>query len=340
MVKELILRKEYLQEPLQTIYFGGGTPSLLQCHEIDLLFTTIHQHYLVAPDAEITLEANPDDLSPSKLKELRSAGINRLSIGIQSFDDVVLSFLHRGHDARSARKCLEHAQAAGFTNFSIDLIYAIPGLTDNKWDETLMEALRFTPAHISTYALTIEDRTVFGTMSKRGKLHPVEEESAARQFERVMELLTGAGYEHYEISNFCKPGAISQHNSSYWRQSAYLGIGPSAHSYDHVSRQFNVRNNALYMRSLQQGVIPFEREVLSQVNIINEYILTTLRTQWGCDLKVLQHSFGDPLLKRKGEYIAQLQQQGLVHLQESTLLLTRAGKLLADKIAEDLMVGD
>ena len=338
MVLELDLQKDYLDEPLRTLYLGGGTPSLLLADEMDLLLSAVRTQYKLAPGAEITLEANPDDLSKEKLRDLRMAGVNRLSVGVQSFDDSLLKFLHRGHDALAARQSLDDVRSAGFNNFSIDLIYGIPGLSEKVWEETLQEALRYGPEHISSYALTIEERTVFGHMNKKGKLHPMEEESTARQFEMLMDVMAAAGYEHYEISNFCKPGYYSRHNSSYWMQSAYLGIGPSAHSYNRISRQFNVRNNAMYMRSIDKGVIPFEKEVLTRENKINEYILTTLRTQWGCDLNYLKEEFADDLPQRQERYVAQLQSQSLVTIQEGIMKLTRQGKLLADKIAEDLMV--
>ena len=338
MVRELMIQKDYLKDPVNTLYFGGGTPSLLKREEIDTLFNTIQTHYMITPDAEVTLEANPDDLSKEKLKELHAAGINRLSIGIQSFDEGLLKFLHRAHDTRAARRCLSEVREAGFNNTSIDLIYAIPGLSKKVWEETLEEALRFSPEHISSYALTLEERTVFGNWNKRGKFHPVDEESAAQQFEILMDVLSNAGYEHYEISNFCKPGFYSKHNSSYWKQSQYLGVGPSAHSYNGNSRQSNVRNNALYVRSIHSGTIPFEREILSRENKINEYILTTLRTMWGCDLNFLKQELDDDLLGRRPEYVSQLRQQGFATMEEGILRLTQKGKFLADKIVEDLIV--
>ncbi len=338
LVLELQLQKNYLDKPLQTIYLGGGTPSLLHPKELDLLLNAIRTHYKVTPTAEITLEANPDDLTREKLSELRLAGVNRLSIGIQSFTNDILRFLHRAHDANAARQCLEDTRATGFDNFSIDLIYGIPGLTKKIWEETLVEALGYEPKHISSYALTIEDRTVFGHRHKRGKLHPMEEGPAALQFEFLMDILVEAGYEHYEISNFCKPGYHSKHNSSYWRRSPYLGIGPSAHSYNQSSRQFNVRNNALYIRSIKEGTIPFEMEILTRENKINEYILTTLRTSWGCDMNFLKSELNEDLLQRHEQYISRLMVQSLAVIQDGTLKLTRNGKLFADKIAEDLMV--
>lgn len=338
MARELIFQKGYLVEPLDTLYFGGGTPSLLAPHEIDILLLPVHDHFSITPGAEVTLEANPDDLTFQKIADLRSAGINRLSIGIQTFDNDLLKLLNRVHDANTARRCLGEVRKAGFQNISIDLIYAIPGLSEKRWEETLLEAIQFSPEHISSYSLTLEEKTVFGNWSRKGKLRIVEEEVAATQFEILMEVLTAAGYEHYEISNFCKPGYYSRHNSGYWKQSPYLGIGPSAHSYDGHSRQFNVRSNAIYLRSIENGSIPFEREVLSRENKVNEYLLTTLRTRWGCNLNLLKDQLNEDLLHRSGEYISQLQREGLLTVEENMLRLTRRGKLFADKIAEDLMV--
>ncbi len=340
LVRELVLQKDYLSEEINTIYLGGGTPSLLNREELDILFAAIRTHFTLAPHAEITLEANPDDLTKEKLDAARAIGINRLSIGIQSFDDNLLKYLNRVHDANGARRSLKNVREAGFNNISIDLIYAIPGLSQKIWEETLQEALHFLPEHISSYGLTIEERTVFGNWSKRGKLRPMDEENSAQQFEMLTDMLLQAGYAHYEISNFCKPGFYSRHNSSYWKQSPYLGIGPSAHSYNGDSRQFNIRNNASYIRSINEGIIPFEREVLSRENKINEYVLTTLRTEWGCDLSFLKRHLDDDLLHRRGDYLAQLQQNGLVTIENGIILLSRKGKLLADKITEELMVSE
>lgn len=340
MTGELALQKNYLTGHVQTLYFGGGTPSLLSRAQLDALFDAIHSNFSVTSDAEITLEANPDDLTKEKLRMLQKAGINRLSIGIQSFDEGILKLLNRAHDSNTAKLCLGDVREAGFHNVSIDLIYAIPGLSNKAWEGTIKHALQFSPEHISSYALTIENKTVFGNWTKHGKLQPIDEEIAAEQFEILMDVLGAAGYEHYEISNFCKPRYNSKHNSSYWKQSPYLGIGPSAHSYDGTSRQSNVRNNEAYLRSIGQGIIPFEREILTLENKINEYILTTLRTMWGCDLLYLKQYLNDDLLQRRHEYISQIEAQGFVTLESGKLTLTRKGKLLADKIIEDLIVGN
>jgi oxygen-independent coproporphyrinogen-3 oxidase len=338
MVREMIMQKKYLSETVETIYLGGGTPSLLTLKELDILFSTVGKNFTLGPSVEITLEANPDDLTKEKILGLRDAGINRLSIGVQSFNNNLLKFLHRAHDGSRARHCLEDVREAGFTNISIDLIHAIPGLTDDEWQNTLREALRFSPEHISSYALTLEEKTVFGNWSRHGKYNMVPEENTARQFEEMMDVLIGAGYEHYEISNFCKPGFYSRHNSSYWRQSPYLGIGPSAHSYNGESRQFNIRNNANYIRAILEGTIPFEKEILTRENKINEYILTSLRTQWGCDLQYLKKELDDDLMARSRPCLTQIQEHGLAVLSAEKLRLTRSGKLLADKIVEDLMI--
>jgi oxygen-independent coproporphyrinogen-3 oxidase len=338
MVHEIGLQKSYVQEPVETIYFGGGTPSLLTIQELGLLLNAAQKNFQVKENIEITLECNPDDVSTDKLKSWRALGINRLSIGIQSFDNAILKFLNRAHDAAAAIQTLAQAREAGFNNISIDVIYAIPDLDDNKWERTLYDALDFNPEHISSYSLTIEERTVFGNWNKRGKLHPVADEVAAHQFEILMDVLNSRGYEHYEISNFSRPGFNSQHNSSYWKGVPYIGIGPGAHSFDGASRQFNVRNNAAYIRSLTRGVIPFEKEILTQQNKINEYILTSLRTSWGCDLNYLKAKFSDTLAGRCGKYLTLIQEEGLVVLENNVMRLTRKGKLLADKIAEDLMI--
>lgn len=284
--KELGMQQHYLQnEPLATIYFGGGTPSLLDARELEAIFSSIREHFTVEQSAEITLEANPDDLTPQRLESFRNLGINRLSIGIQSFDDDVLKFLNRSHNSQAASQCVIRARQAGFNNISVDLIYAIPGQNDSAWTENIRQAIGLQPNHISSYSLTIEEKTVFGKWSSKGTLNAVSDDIAAVQFETLMTILEKEGFDHYEISNFARPGFQSQHNSSYWRQQKYLGIGPSAHSYNGESRQFNISNNTAYQKAIQTGKIPFEREVLTVEDRINEYLLTGLRTSWGCDLE-------------------------------------------------------
>lgn len=337
MLKEMELQQAFLKEPLETIYFGGGTPSLLSEQQLGSLVQTAARLFQLMPNAEITLEANPDDLSPAKLEQLRKNGINRLSIGIQSFRTDLLRYLNRAHDSTAARQCLADSRVAGFQNLSVDLIYAIPGLDANAWMETLAEAFTFRPEHISAYALTIEDRTVFGNWKKKGSLRVVEEETAAMQFELLQQTTARAGYEQYEISNFAHDGFYSRHNTSYWFQKPYLGIGPSAHSYDGNRRLINVRNNAIYAKAITEGKLPAEVEILSQANKINEYILTRLRTRWGCNLTALRNELHDDLVDRCGTQISQWRERGLVDLSDEVLRLTAPGMLLADHLAEQLM---
>jgi oxygen-independent coproporphyrinogen-3 oxidase len=337
LVRELELQKSYLGgEPIETVYFGGGTPSLLSVVEIETLLEAVAKTYSLAPTGEITLEANPDDLHAEKLVDLRAAGVNRLSIGIQSFDDRVLHFLHRAHSASAAQQCLEQARAAGFDNISLDLIYAIPGQPVETWRENIRRALSFAPEHISSYSLTIEEKTAFGKWAATGKLKAVEDDLAAAQLEMLVEMLDVAGYEQYEVSNFARPGYYSRHNSSYWQQKKYLGIGPSAHSYDGRSRQYNVANNHVYLRGLQEDKIPFTHEALTPEDVINEYLLTTLRTSWGADLRKLRQELQYDLQALHGPYLNTLFAESLAIVSGDTLRLTRRGKMLADKIAADL----
>lgn len=337
LCKELAMQKDYLRgQDLETIYFGGGTPSLLNEQELRKIFDSIRQNFNITEAAEVTLEANPDDLDKEKLRALKAVGINRLSIGIQSFDDQILKFLNRAHSATEAINSIPLAREAGFNNISLDLIYAIPNQPDGQWIKNIEQAVKLSPEHISAYSLTIEDRTVFGNWLKKGKLKGEPEEVAAQQMEILMDTLGNAGYEQYEISNLSKPNLYSRHNSSYWKQKNYLGIGPSAHSYDGVTRQFNIKNNALYIQAIERGEIPFEKEVLTRANQINEYLLTTLRTIWGCDLRYLADQWKFDLASEKEKELNQAYSLGLLEKKENLLLLTRKGKLLADKIASDL----
>ena len=339
MAGEILLQKDYLLgETVETVYFGGGTPSLLDAPELNFLLQTIIQTHTVSPDAEITLEANPDDLTPTKLRELRVIGVNRLSIGIQSFDEPILRYLNRSHSSETAIQCVGMAREAGFGNFSLDLIYAIPGLTEDAWKRNIEQTLRLNPPHISAYTLTIEEKTVFGNWLAKGKLKPVDETSAAEQLEILMEVLSSGGYRQYEISNFAFPGFESRHNSSYWKGKKYLGIGPSAHSYNQRSRQHNIANNHLYVQSLKEKKIPSETDVLSRSDLINEYILTSLRTDEGCDLAVLKGQFNYDLLTLFGKYLRELENHYLVSLQNGHLTLTQDGRLLADRISSDLFL--
>lgn len=340
ILEELLLQKDYLNdESIRTIYFGGGTPSLLSEEELNLILNTLYKYYNIELDVEITFEANPDDLTLETLKSFKNIGINRLSLGIQSFDNTVLKFLNRPHSAEVAIQSFLLARQAGFSNVSVDLIYAIPGQAPEVWKKNIQQALDLNPEHISSYALTIENKTVFGNWYAAGKLKPVEDDLAALQLEILVDKLELSGYEQYEVSNFSKSGFYSKHNSSYWKQEKYLGIGPSAHSYNKETRQFNIRNNQLYINSiLKDGKIPYEREVLSRADLINEYLLTTLRTSWGCNLKFLIDNFNYDLSVIHESYLKSLIDNQCASLENYCLKLTKRGKLLADKISSDLFL--
>ncbi len=337
LLKEILLQKNYMQEEqITTIYFGGGTPSLLEKEDLLQIFDQLHSSFNIAPQAEITLEANPDDITTSRLADWKKTGINRLSIGIQSFFEEDLTWMNRAHNAQQAKTCIALARQAGFYNLSIDLIYGTPGLTDEKWQENVAAALAFDIPHLSCYALTVEPGTALQKMIIQHKKEDVDAEKQARHFLLLMDWLQEAGYEHYEISNFAKPGYRSKHNSSYWAGKKYLGLGPSAHSFDGISRQWNIANNALYIQSLNRDNIPFEEETLTATQRLNEYIMTSLRTQEGLDLSYIEKTFGKKVgqqLQKNSQKI--IEGQKLVY-NESLLQLTREGKLFADGIAADL----
>jgi oxygen-independent coproporphyrinogen-3 oxidase len=341
ITNEIALQKDYLGgEILETIYFGGGTPSILLPSELTEILEAVQGNFAIADHTEVTLEANPDDLTKEKLKVLFDTGINRLSVGIQSFDDSVLKSLNRAHNNLMARCCIEDARKTGFENISIDLIYAIPQRPDEDWQKDIHHALEISPQHISSYSLTIEEKTVFGKWTKQGKMQPVDDDLAARQLGLLIDRLESANYEQYEVSNFSRPGFQSLHNSNYWKNKKYLGVGPSAHSYNGESRQYNVSNNATYLRSIQQEKIPCTLEVLTKHDKINEYLLTTLRTSWGADLRIMRERFLFDPLKENNDYIQSLQGKGLIVVEGDILKLTRKGRFLADKIASDLFVED
>lgn len=336
--KELRLRSGYINEPVETIYFGGGTPSLLPADEISALLEATLSLFTVRADVEITLEANPDDLSETRLRELRASGINRLSIGIQSFDDSILKFLNRVHDKTAAMQCVDDAREAGFTNISLDLIYAIPGQSDNVLMSDIQTALQLSPEHISAYSLTIEDKTVFGKWAAHGKISAPTDDHAAEHLARLVGALEDHGYEQYEISNFAKPGYYSKHNSSYWKGVPYLGIGPGAHSFNVTSRQANISNNAIYLKEVAVDTIPATVEILTVEDKVNDYLLTTLRTNWGTDLIKLKEDFNIDLLSLHRGYVQRLIDEHLAELKEMHLVLTKKGKMIADKICSDLFV--
>lgn len=338
IVREIELRKDYAGTPtISTIYFGGGTPSMLAVEEIETILLSIKKQLPCQDTPEITLEMNPDDATLEKLQGLRNIGINRLSIGIQSFDDNVLKYLNRSHDSKAARHSLDLARQAGFENISIDLIYAIPARSATLWQKDLDTAMNFLPEHLSSYCLTIEDKTVFGHQLQNGKLRETPEPEAVEQYYMLTNTLDRYGYAQYEVSNFARPGFRSIHNSHYWNHtSAYLGLGPGAHSYDGHSRQWNISNNYTYTQTLEEGKIPCTIEMLTPENKMNEYIMTTLRTSEGCSHSWLLEHYGYDLLQRSSSEIDLLVKNKLCTVNTTKITLTTAGMLLADKIAQDL----
>jgi len=341
IARELALRQNYLQgQPVRTIYFGGGTPSLLNQQELQLLLATIKQLFIVSEEAEITLEANPDDLTPAKLQELRAAGVNRLSIGLQSFHEPHLRLMNRAHSALESLQCVKEAQAAGFSDITVDLIYGIPASDHSIWHRDLETLFSLGVPHVSCYALTVEPDTALGRWSKKGKFKPAEDDYTAQQFEILLEQMAGKGYTQYEISNFCLPGHESKHNSNYWRGVHYLGVGPSAHSFNGLSRQYNVSHNKQYIDALAQDRVPFELEELTLTDQINDYLLTSLRTSWGCDLRKISAAYGYDFNLNRAAYLQELQAKELARIEEEVLYLTDKGKLLADQITLELFVAE
>ena len=351
ILRELDLRRDYLGEAeISTVYFGGGTPSLLEISDLVRIFEKIDALYPNNPTThlpaeasakegqpnnplEITLEANPDDLTPEKLRDLRDyTPVNRLSIGIQSFHDDDLRWMNRAHNARHARQCLDDALAAGFQDLTIDLIYGSPTTSDAQWAENLRIALDYGIPHLSAYCLTVETGTALGHQVAKGKQPAMDEERAARQFEHLMQATAAAGYDHYEISNFALPGRHARHNSNYWLRVPYLGVGPSAHSFNGHSRQWNVANNALYIKSLSENVIPCEVEELTPAMRYNEYVMTALRTIWGVDLGKIR-DMGEAFERHFTTAVQPYLADQTVEQQGETYRTTRKGKLLADGIA-------
>jgi oxygen-independent coproporphyrinogen-3 oxidase len=344
LVKELKLRKdEFINQTVETIYFGGGTPSLLTIDELRLLMDTLYEHYNVVPNPEITLEANPDDLlsvraeSRTIFQDYLSIGINRLSIGIQSFFEEDLKLMNRAHNTFEAKQCLQDA-TKHFENITIDLIYGIPGLTNERWIENIETALSFNIPHISSYALTVEPRTALEAFIKKGVIQNVNDELAEQQFQLLIEKLEASGFIQYELSNFGKPNYFSKHNTSYWQGKPYLGIGPSAHSFNGDQRSWNVRNNSIYINSISHDVLPMEVEVLSINDKYNEYIMTGLRTIWGVLLQKVEQDFGESYKKYLLEQSQKHIDQHLLYINGDKVLVTKKGKFLSDGIASDLFM--
>lgn len=335
--KELIARKDELEnQVIETIYFGGGTPSLLNVAELEKLIQTVNEEYNCAENLECTLEANPDDIILQEVEAWKSAGINRLSIGIQSFDPEDLLWMNRAHSADEGLNCIRLAQQAGIENISLDLIYGLPNMDNDRWMKQINQAIELNVTHISAYCLTVEEKTALHQLVKKKQIQPASNEQQSEQFELLISALKNAGFEHYEISNFAKPGFISKHNSNYWKGIHYLGIGPSAHSFDGNSRSWNIANNQQYIRLINASEIVFEKEILSLKDQFNELLLIGLRTSWGVDMTALQEklTFSEEFKRNLSDF----QSKDWLKIVDNQIILTDEGKHWADFIAQELFV--
>jgi len=336
--KEIILRKHEITEPIETIYFGGGTPSILNTDEIKVLLEKIYSDYNVMNDAEITLEANPDDLTNNKIKELRTTSVNRFSIGVQSFFNEDLEYMNRAHNADEAERAIKASQDAGFENITMDLIYGTPTLTDERWLENIRKSVSLLVPHISAYALTVEEKTPLASLIQKNKRASVDDEKIASQFYLLANELGSAGFEQYEISNFAKQGFRSRHNSSYWHAKPYLGIGPGAHSFDgNKKRRWNISNNPLYIRGINENEKYFDEEILSVDNLFNEYLMTHLRLQEGVSLDHVELQFNSDYKNVIIKAIGVWKKEDYL-LKNNRLILTPSGKLVSDRLASSLFV--
>jgi oxygen-independent coproporphyrinogen-3 oxidase len=339
MMHEVSMRKTELgKEPIKSIYFGGGTPSFVQSHDIGLLLEQTRKSFQVDPNAEITLEANPEDINEKKASAWLEHGVNRLSIGIQSFNNHRLQWMNRQHSANDAIESILLCQDLGFENINADLIYGIPDVNIEEWKSHVKQLLRLEITHISAYNLTVEEGTALHHMVEKGKTKNVSDEQSYMEFMWLMDYLNSQGWEHYEISNFCKRGYMAVHNTNYWKQKAYLGIGPSAHSYHNGVRSFNVRNNHRYVDAITEHQLPSEKEVLSDTEKINEAIMLGLRTSWGVNLRELRSLYGLDVSAMRKEEIQDYIGMGHLKLESGSLFLTKSGKALADRIASDLFL--
>ncbi len=358
LLKEIALRKDYLEnEKIETIYFGGGTPSLLSGDEVKKVLDALHRQFEIAPGAEITIEANPDDLDKKKISELKTTAINRFSIGVQSFHDEELKYLHRAHNAQQADYSIKLAQDASFENITVDLIYGLPESdvrhemrdvrlktqdsrhANKKFQQNLQKLSELSIPHFSAYCLTVEPKTALEKFIREKKMADVDDAQAAHQFELLMDFAEKNCYEHYEISNFCKPEHYSKHNTSYWTGKKYLGLGPSAHSFDGISRQWNISNNTLYIQSLEKGELNFVKETLTNSNRFNEYIMTSLRTKCGIDQNFLKEKF-EEFSAQFAKNTEPFFENKSLQTENEKITLTRKGKLIADKIICELFETD
>jgi len=352
LIKEIELRRKMLEstrkndmaiisssdEKIETIYFGGGTPSLLSTNEISSIICAIKKNYYVIPEAETTLEANPDDIHPENLAGWKNAGINRLSIGIQSFIQRDLKWMNRVHNSEQALNSIQLSKKAGFKNFSIDLIFGTPGLADEEWEKNIQTVIDLNVPHISAYALTVEPKTALQKMIGLKKKENINNEVQAKQFMILMQMMRAAGYEHYEISNFAKRGFRSRHNSSYWQGEKYIGIGPSAHSFNENQRSWNIANNRIYIKSLEQNLIPSEKEILTPSQKLNEYVMTSLRTFEGMNLNYISKTFSLSERDRIEKLLENKIEKDNFFRIDDRIILTGIGKLFADRIAVELFL--
>lgn len=335
MHREIILRKDFLSAPVSTIYFGGGTPSILSSETISGLLNTIYQHFSIVHEPEITLEANPDDVNPDRALAWKQAGISRISLGVQSFRNEWLQWMNRAHHAEQSVQAIKDLQAAGFNNISIDLIFGMPGQTLEAWEEEIQTVLQFGIPHLSCYALTPEPKTVLWHMIESGETVQIDSDQQASMFLLLMDQLEKAGYEHYEISSFALPGNRSRHNSAYWKRIPYLGIGPSAHSYNGEERMWNIKNNSLYQKALKEDRLPLTYEKLSPAEQWNEFIMIAVRTSEGIDLLELENRWGKKDVDQLLQDATINMERQLLQIENNHLQLTKEGKLLADQIAAD-----
>ncbi len=341
IVKEISLPQNFIpSKNIETIYFGGGTPSILNQEELSTIFTALQQNFSIAANAEITLEANPDDINPNQLQQWKKLGVNRLSVGLQSFDAAELQWMNRAHNAAQSLQCIADIQAAGFTNFSVDLIYGSPLQTKEILQKNFEIITHNNIPHISCYALTVEDGTILNKQIKDKKSPAISTALQAEQFQLLLQLMETHGYEQYEISNFSKPNYNSKHNSSYWQGKAYFGFGPSAHSYDGISkRRWNVANNNLYLQALEKNIIPYEEEILTNTQQTNEYIMTALRTSAGIDLQKVITDFGNAAAENIITAARKYLVEDKIFITDTNVSLTKKGRFFADGIAADLFVG-
>ena len=346
--REIVSRKDYLGgEKVKTIYFGGGTPSLLPTKYIDEILKILNNNFDLVSNPEITLEANPDTIDKEQLFELKSLGVNRISVGIQSFHDDDLKYLDRKHDSRHALQIIDDLKCVGFEKHTLDLIYGIPTLTEEKWNKNLDIFFSTGISHLSAYALTVEPKTILGRRIEKGDLQDVNEEETVRHYEILVDRTKENGFEHYEISNFAKQGCRSQHNSIYWNDEKYLGLGPSAHSYDGNSRQWNISNLTKYIQLVNADIDPdtdadaegyYEKEILSKEDKFNEYVMTSLRTSWGCDIEKISAKYGSPYSEHFLKNVKKYLESGEMLKDFNTYRLTDEGMLFADGIAAELFL--